>query len=947
MAGETVEPIVVTTYGNLINGNGKHDEVTNLKMGDLGTVMEKWSKFRETAQTIIDEADVYVASWDVDGVLVNEYIEETGAPIFEDEKLRFLDKHVDRMRCAAESKGKSTLHILNTNREVSIVADVMDHIDPHGKQSMWAGVLEGGHVIAYRTYFDSSKIIEKNGKRFVTLPDDSQAEIVRSFDDGSHLVAEDLLDRGQLNELTIGKDVTPVRAARLQLSYLFQQLTGDGTMGASAWIPEGRMGMVTARRVSPDFVETRPEVDLEHTKKHYVTDPDSPIMRQIRDVLQLEDGEQFPFKVVYYPFDGGLDIEFGLNKQFGQEMLFQRLRQLGMIDDESKVAVAHIGDSGSDAISLVVPDGSSINTAVVAVGNADSALVSKANLQVVRPAQRGAMDVVYNYTKMIRHSKPKTTLEGKEFAPGRLGLSHFVESYLGRTPARERDIDIAEVLKRASVEDLQRIQAEITRVRNGGGRVFVYGNGGSFDNARLIAETLKGAGIDATTPGDNSLYKRVTKAQGFGHIFVEALKAEGFTDRDMVIGISGSGTSPNVLLAHDYAQRVRIEGKMAAIQALANQGYTIDTSYLEMKTLAEDPNAADDAAKALTLFESSLQTALAQAQEKNDTDAIGTISQIIEAKTVVSLGGRDGGKMKLLTGESVTHIAPTPCMEALEDEHPIVMAAVAQSIQSGLPVGESLASMQKLVETMRQDETLSRIKGFAEAMEKTILRGGRVIIVGDTDLHPSVTHAHADWGRGMINMLPINGPEISIVDGNINATMATGNDDGANYGYVDTLGKMKLGKDDIVVFIGGSEDQKAFELCMNEVAKKHVQTFVVGTQIGERSADISLEDTHIDLGATMLTHTISRAVNEHMRSPDGLRWLVREAKTTRWSPETQQFIAQQMGTQRKLNRADTLALEDMLRGEDRLPDGYVITWCYGKPYVALDPGWFGLERGFY
>jgi hypothetical protein len=286
----------------------------------------------------------------------------------------------------------------------------------------------------------------------------------------------------------------------------------------------------------------------------------------------------------------------------------------------------------------------------------------------------------------------------------------------------------------------------------------------------------------------------------------------------------------------------------------------------------------------------------------------------------------------------------------LEDEHPIVMTAIGKAIKGDVgSVAEGIAQIKESVlETMRSPEVLPKVKEFVTAVEKTIFNGGRIIIIGNPDIHPSVTHAQADWMRGMVNMLPIKGPEVRVVGANTNAWMATANDDGAEYGYVDEMTKLNLTGNDVVLFIGDQSENNAFALCHDEIqgSGAHVTFIGVDKKNGE-SADIPAEKDNIDLTATMLLHTTSRAVNEHMRSPEGIGWTVMAADITEWPQEIQAYVAEKMGNQRKLNRKDTLELEERLRSSGKLNDDEVITWCYGQAHIAKSPDQYKLERGFY
>lgn len=90
---------------------------------------------------------------------------------------------------------------------------------------------------------------------------------------------------------------------------------------------------------------------------------------------------------------------------------------------------------------------------------------------------------------------------------------------------------------------------------NGGGKVLLIGNGGSAADAHHIAAELVGRfklersalpAISLAT--DTSVITAVANDYGYGHVFsrqIEALASE----RDVLIAITTSGTSPNILRA--------------------------------------------------------------------------------------------------------------------------------------------------------------------------------------------------------------------------------------------------------------------------------------------------------------------------------------------------------------------------------------------------------------
>ena len=113
-------------------------------------------------------------------------------------------------------------------------------------------------------------------------------------------------------------------------------------------------------------------------------------------------------------------------------------------------------------------------------------------------------------------------------------------------------------------DDLERIAGLMIRALAGGGRIFWLGNGGSAADSQHLASELVGrfererpglAAIALTT--DSSALTAISNDYGFEQVFarqVEALCRPG----DLVIGISTSGNSPNVLRALERARDLGI-----------------------------------------------------------------------------------------------------------------------------------------------------------------------------------------------------------------------------------------------------------------------------------------------------------------------------------------------------------------------------------------------------
>jgi len=143
-----------------------------------------------------------------------------------------------------------------------------------------------------------------------------------------------------------------------------------------------------------------------------------------------------------------------------------------------------------------------------------------------------------------------------------LGASLTVSQYLERTSAEFAGVEAGPV---------ERLAAEIHSAYEEGRFVFLCGNGGSGANASHICEDLAKSTLERTDFADGSR-KRLkvlsltdnTSAilawandEGFETVFVEQLKNLASAD-DMLIAISGSGNSPNVLRAVEWANQARL-----------------------------------------------------------------------------------------------------------------------------------------------------------------------------------------------------------------------------------------------------------------------------------------------------------------------------------------------------------------------------------------------------
>jgi D-sedoheptulose 7-phosphate isomerase len=140
-----------------------------------------------------------------------------------------------------------------------------------------------------------------------------------------------------------------------------------------------------------------------------------------------------------------------------------------------------------------------------------------------------------------------------------LGIKLSPREFLDRVGAELQKIDPAQI---------QNLSDAVFRCYQQGRFVFVIGNGGSGSNASHFCEDL-GKGTLRREDFDNDRKKRLRiisltdntpyilawgNDEGFDRVFVEQLKNLA-SPGDLLIAISGSGNSPNVLRAVEWANR--------------------------------------------------------------------------------------------------------------------------------------------------------------------------------------------------------------------------------------------------------------------------------------------------------------------------------------------------------------------------------------------------------
>lgn len=118
------------------------------------------------------------------------------------------------------------------------------------------------------------------------------------------------------------------------------------------------------------------------------------------------------------------------------------------------------------------------------------------------------------------------------------------------------------ITKQMPVSNVNDLVYALVSVRNGGGRVFVLGVGGSAGNAsHMVNDLRKLCGIEAYAPTDNvSELTARTNDEGFETIFEGYLKVSKFNQNDaiLILSVGGGNKEKNVSVglinAIDYAK---------------------------------------------------------------------------------------------------------------------------------------------------------------------------------------------------------------------------------------------------------------------------------------------------------------------------------------------------------------------------------------------------------
>ena len=128
-------------------------------------------------------------------------------------------------------------------------------------------------------------------------------------------------------------------------------------------------------------------------------------------------------------------------------------------------------------------------------------------------------------------------------------------------------------------------------IREGRGTVYLIGNGASASMASHVAADLaKNGRLHTQVFSDLSLITAVSNDLGYEHVFAEPLRDRGQAG-DMLVAISSSGRSPNLLRAAEVARNLQMQ--VVTLSAMAADNPLRQAGWLNLHVPADDYGLAE------------------------------------------------------------------------------------------------------------------------------------------------------------------------------------------------------------------------------------------------------------------------------------------------------------------------------------------------------------------
>ena len=133
----------------------------------------------------------------------------------------------------------------------------------------------------------------------------------------------------------------------------------------------------------------------------------------------------------------------------------------------------------------------------------------------------------------------------------------------------------------------QTIKAILRKLRGTRNKIYFFGNGASAAFANHMAlDFSKNGKILSKSLSDSAMLTALSNDYSFANAMLEFLKIEGVTSEDIVITISSSGNSPNIVNVLNYCKENKINS--LALSGLKQNNKSIELAdysiYVPMKT---------------------------------------------------------------------------------------------------------------------------------------------------------------------------------------------------------------------------------------------------------------------------------------------------------------------------------------------------------------------------
>jgi D-sedoheptulose 7-phosphate isomerase len=133
----------------------------------------------------------------------------------------------------------------------------------------------------------------------------------------------------------------------------------------------------------------------------------------------------------------------------------------------------------------------------------------------------------------------------------------------------------------------QIIKDNLKKIRETKNKIYFFGNGASASFANHMAlDFSKNGKILSRSLSDSAMLTALANDYSYEHAMLEFLKIEGVNKEDLVITISSSGNSPNIISILNYCKQNNINS--LALSGLKNDNNSISIAnysiYVPMKT---------------------------------------------------------------------------------------------------------------------------------------------------------------------------------------------------------------------------------------------------------------------------------------------------------------------------------------------------------------------------